>query len=545
MNDEGKPQNDPVQPDERARELTEQLNLLEAVDRRITPEHVAQRFHELLRSAGPSAPGTARSAGGSRPAAGTYRRRVSRFLLTLAGADPEIADRTPDERVKLESPGLAILITSGTAAVSMWFALATVMGVSWFAAAPVALLWGLVIMGIDRWLVTSIPVNSTRRKLAVAAPRFLLAVLLAAVISTPLVLRIFQPEINAQINVMRAQQLSEPRSQVSHLQDQVINLEKVIDTGGQAAINPSADPTTAALLEQLDAETAIMGTAYRAWQCQLYGGPGCPEGNGPLAEASHAAYEQAAAEASSLRSQINSREWQLAATGGQAARARLQQAQGALPAAQAELAAARAQLNAMLESLQLQDGNNDLLTRLQALNQLVGGNPTVSAARWLLFLLFVLIECLPVTLKLLQPAVDYQKILARELDRRLKITLIQEGLHQRSADTQQERRPPVPAPHDATPAQAASTRRTGPLAVPDDLKKEIEDIRPFMNDTCETAPEYAEELENLFFDISQATNKLLSRGYGKDHINKALREAADMTNRYLEEVTQTALTSAK
>ena len=52
MNDEGKPQNDPGQPDERARELIEQLNLLEAVDRRITPEHAAQRFHELLISPG-------------------------------------------------------------------------------------------------------------------------------------------------------------------------------------------------------------------------------------------------------------------------------------------------------------------------------------------------------------------------------------------------------------------------------------------------------------------------------------------------------------
>lgn len=52
MNDEGKPQNDPAPPDE----LIEQLNLLEAVDRRITPEHVTQRFHELLESADPPGP---------------------------------------------------------------------------------------------------------------------------------------------------------------------------------------------------------------------------------------------------------------------------------------------------------------------------------------------------------------------------------------------------------------------------------------------------------------------------------------------------------
>jgi DNA-binding transcriptional MerR regulator len=45
VNDYGKPQNDAAQQDERARELIEQL---EAIDRRITPEHVAQRFRELL-----------------------------------------------------------------------------------------------------------------------------------------------------------------------------------------------------------------------------------------------------------------------------------------------------------------------------------------------------------------------------------------------------------------------------------------------------------------------------------------------------------------
>jgi len=45
VNDHSKPQNDTAQQDERARELIVQL---EAIDRRITPEHVVRRFHELL-----------------------------------------------------------------------------------------------------------------------------------------------------------------------------------------------------------------------------------------------------------------------------------------------------------------------------------------------------------------------------------------------------------------------------------------------------------------------------------------------------------------
>jgi vacuolar-type H+-ATPase subunit E/Vma4 len=56
VNDYGKPQNDKAQQDEQAHELIEQLNLLEAVDRRLTPEHIARRFCELLDDIGDDCP---------------------------------------------------------------------------------------------------------------------------------------------------------------------------------------------------------------------------------------------------------------------------------------------------------------------------------------------------------------------------------------------------------------------------------------------------------------------------------------------------------
>lgn len=52
MNDNGKPQSDIAQQDEEAHELIKQLNLLKTVDCRITPEHVARRFRELLDDTG-------------------------------------------------------------------------------------------------------------------------------------------------------------------------------------------------------------------------------------------------------------------------------------------------------------------------------------------------------------------------------------------------------------------------------------------------------------------------------------------------------------
>jgi hypothetical protein len=52
-----------------------------------------------------------------------------------------------------------------------------------------------------------------------------------------------------------------------------------------------------------------------------------------------------------------------------------------------------------------------ILMRLEALSQLSSGNLTVGAARLLLFLLFLVIECLPVTVKLLQRPGQYEAAL--------------------------------------------------------------------------------------------------------------------------------------
>ena len=53
MNAHGKPQDDIAKSDKQAREM---IGMLEAVDRRMTPQHVARRFRELLDDIGDSSP---------------------------------------------------------------------------------------------------------------------------------------------------------------------------------------------------------------------------------------------------------------------------------------------------------------------------------------------------------------------------------------------------------------------------------------------------------------------------------------------------------
>jgi hypothetical protein len=352
------------------------------------------------------------------------RRKRAGFLIAISGARPDVLDRCPTERIKFQSLGWAILITSGLATVSMWFALTSAMGFNPLLSFPVAVLWGLIIMGIDRWLVTSMPIDG-KRKFLIAAPRLALAILLGSLISTPIVLRIFESEINNQVSVIKenneaafltSQQHSAVAARVTNWQNTVNNLQQVIDSHGSKAINPASDPVVQGLTTQLDNEQKVAASDYHAWQCQLYGGCGAPKGSGPLAAASEKRYNDDEAQIAMLTQEIQARDQALEATDANSEQSRFQQATNALPAAQAQLTAAQAEENSLLNNFQATNGaTNGLLIRLKALDQLSAGNSTLQTARLLLFLLFLVIEVLPVTVKLLQPEGNYEKILRREI----------------------------------------------------------------------------------------------------------------------------------
>jgi hypothetical protein len=356
------------------------------------------------------------------------RRVKTGFLIKVSGARPEVLARCPTERIKFQSLGWAILITCGMATISMWFALTSVMGFNPVLSFPVAVLWGLIIMGIDRWLVTSMPLDG-KRKFLIAAPRLALALLLGSLISTPIVLRIFESEINNQISIIKetneatfltSQQHSSIVARVNEWQAAVDNYERVIDSKGAQTIDPASDPDVEGLTTQLDSERTVATTDYHAWQCQLYGGCGAPKGSGPLAHASENRYNADEAEITSLTNQINAREAELTATNAGSQQNRLQQATSALPGAEAELTAATAEQNTLLDNFQATNSaTNGLLIRLKALDQLSAGDSTLQLARVLLFLLFLVIEVLPVTVKLLQQPGNYEAILRKEIVKEL------------------------------------------------------------------------------------------------------------------------------
>jgi hypothetical protein len=349
-------------------------------------------------------------------------RQLPRFLQALAGARQEVLAQCPAEAVKFESLGWSILITCGMGTVSMWFALSTAMGINGIIAIFPALAWGLVIMGIDRWLITSMP-HDGKRKLLVAAPRLLMAFLLGTLISTPFVLRIFESEINAQISVIKEnnynnfvaqQQSSTVGAQVTSWTGQVNSLQAEIDSGGAKTVNPATDPTVKTLTTQRSNEQQVASQDFKTWQCQLYGvydGVACPKGNGPLAQASENAYYNAEATIKQLNTSIQNRVNSLNATSVAADKQRYDQAEQALPNALYQLHTAQTREDNLRNAFNASnDALNGILVRLEALSQLSNGNFTVTAARFLVFLLFLVIEILPVTVKVMQRPGPYEEL---------------------------------------------------------------------------------------------------------------------------------------
>lgn len=130
--------------------------------------------------------------------------RLARFFWFNAGADAEILeDCTYAEHVKFACMGGVVLGTGVLAAISMSVALMTVfpqLHGAW--RITLALLWGLLIWNVDRFVVASTgkgggPIGKRWGDWANLVGRLLMAIVLAVAISKPLEVQIFRKEIDA------------------------------------------------------------------------------------------------------------------------------------------------------------------------------------------------------------------------------------------------------------------------------------------------------------------------------------------------------------
>jgi Domain of unknown function (DUF4407) len=367
---------------------------------------------------------------------------MGRLLIWLSGARGQILAECPTERPKYIGIGAAILITGTMAAVSLTFALVTALKVDLWAALPFALAWGVAIVSLDRLFVVSLQRQGPWwAHLLRAVPRLLLALLLGVVISTPFVLQIFRPEIEQKITQLqdeattayyRGLPASPLSKQITAEQHRVNTLENEAAGTGTGTGTAQSPELTHLLAERSQAENN-QKSAYNAWQCQLYG-PCRPPGNGPLARADQARYSGFGRQISQLTTKITQLQNQQQTADKKQQGLVSANASSLLTrarkAVKRDIAEQQQETTAFITKVQDDTG---LLIRLKALGAVTAGNSTLNAARWLLFLLFVTIDCMPVFIKVMMnlgPEGNYDKMLAAEEKKQLRVAASNRAVRQ-------------------------------------------------------------------------------------------------------------------
>ncbi len=122
---------------------------------------------------------------------------LQRFFILCSGADSELLDScSKGEQNKYAGIGATVFFTAVMAFIASSYALFTVFDTI-YAAVFFGAIWGLLIFNLDRFIVSTIKKrDSFKSELLQAAPRIVLAVIIAVVISKPLEMKIFEKEIN-------------------------------------------------------------------------------------------------------------------------------------------------------------------------------------------------------------------------------------------------------------------------------------------------------------------------------------------------------------
>jgi DNA-binding XRE family transcriptional regulator len=313
---------------------------------------------------------------------------IKTFLLGCSGADLMILgkDECAIEHNKYMGIGATVLSTAALAAVSAEYALYTV-----FQSIPLALffgvLWGTIIFNLDRYIVSSIrkadlsQAQTVKQRVALrlnevgrALPRLILAVFISIIITKPIELRLFQPEIDAAIADQRITKAVEIKQSAA---------EEFAEIGKLRSENKSlTDQIREKEKQRYDLEQQKFA------ELDGWGGSHRP-GDGPIHKEKLRAFGRADSELRDLN-HIN----------------------GPLIKRNDErIAALTLQMeNRIRQTQATSDSANGLLRRMETLNNIASEHSTVQLASAFIVLLFILLETAPIFVKLLSERGPYDEV---------------------------------------------------------------------------------------------------------------------------------------
>ncbi len=174
--------------------------------------------------------------------------KISEFFIWCSGANLSTVRRCPSERSKYVGIGGTVLFTGIFAALSGGYAIDTIFD-NYLYAILFGLLWGLMIFNLDRYIVSSIKKEKKKSKeFLFALPRIILAVFLSLVIAKPLELKIFEKEIEVELESIQLEKKQQLEQKIRISYDSIIaTYEKKVKTN-QQQLHLQADKRDALML---------------------------------------------------------------------------------------------------------------------------------------------------------------------------------------------------------------------------------------------------------------------------------------------------------
>lgn len=305
-------------------------------------------------------------------------KQFRKFFIFCSGAAPGLIGRCATETSKYTGIGATVLFTGVFAALSAGYALFTVFDSGWIACG-FALVWGAMIFNLDRFIVSSMRKRRNAwKELGVAAPRIVMAVILAMVISKPLELKIFEKEINRKLDEKRTVEAVKAKEAISQSFPEMKELENKITV----------------LKNETKAKEAFRDKLQREYDAERFGkktsGTTGIAGIGTNAKKKEVQLDEAQKELVQLsahnQARIDTYEKEIA-----------------------RLSAAREA--AFLKQKPAIDHYDGLAARIDALSVLTAESNAMSLANIFLILLFIAIETAPVFVKLISQRGPYDEIL--------------------------------------------------------------------------------------------------------------------------------------
>jgi hypothetical protein len=329
----------------------------------------------------------------------------------------------PSERARYTAMGGVVFGTAILAMVSLGIGLYTVFDEFKIITLPIVLAWGWLVLNLDRWLMASSPEPSASKRLVRMVPRLGIAVVMGVMISEPLLLGVFHTAIEEHVVETRLQRtvayeselricnpadpLAVPATRPASCSDFILSTASAVHAERAELDSVRSDIT--GLRKDLDTDLAeyqrLVNTAAK--ECNGSAGSG-RAGSGPVcarlqAEAKQLREDRRIDDNRERLLRLESREDQLAVT---VADSRQEYAANIERDIAVQVAAYRASQRGI-----------GLLERFEALGSLTSSNSYVAAAEWSLRLFIVIIDALPLLVRLLTGPTAYDRVVAFRIRR--------------------------------------------------------------------------------------------------------------------------------